>query len=89
MAVSRYEAKAIIERLDWMESKIRSVLTEMWMEDVLSEVVMPPLTKKDPDQKYIDDADRAIKQAKKHKQQAKLKQLLGKVQSTKAKAQGV
>ena len=80
MALGKHEMGAIVERLDWMESKIRNALTEMWMDDVLSEVVMPPLTKKDPGQKYIDDADRAIKQAQKGKKQAKLKQLLGKVQ---------
>ena len=52
------------------------------------EVIMPPLTKKDPTEKYIDDAMRAMDMAKQKKKKAQLRKLELRAQYLRAEALG-
>ena len=78
----------IVEKIDEVEQRMYMALSELRFSEMLDEVILPPLTAPDPKEREIAAAERAMDQAIKRKHQAKLKDLIGQVQKTRALALG-
>ena len=86
--LSEADRRFIVEIIDGLEQRMSLALYELRFSEMLDEVILPPLTAPDPKEKEIAAAERAMDQAIKRKHQAKLKDLLDKVQKTRAAAMG-